>query len=214
LRLRSFEWDNGLAEDHPNHEWFEVGFINYGDWKRNGVIEFQVSKKILPFFIELTEKFTQYSLIVAISLKSKWSQRFYELLCQWRVAGGFPLTISDLRKQFALENKYAEYASLRSRVIDVAHKEIKKLYKDGKCDIYFEYSEIKEGRSVKSLKVKVISRVGENQLNDIDLDYSVRTDLYRIFKTSDRPANKIFVEEVMTVLRLDPEKLRHCYNKT
>jgi plasmid replication initiation protein len=213
LRLRSFEWDNGLPEDDPNHEWFEVGFINYGDWKRNGIIEFQVSKKILPFFIELTEKFTQYSLIVAISLKSKWSQRFYELLCRWRQSGGFQLPISDLRKQFALEDKYTEYASLRSRVIDVAHKEIKKLYKDGKCDIYFEYSELKQGRSVETLKIKVISRVDENQLKDIDLDYLVRTDLYSIFKTKEKPKNKKFVEEVMQVLRLDPDKLRHCYNK-
>lgn len=213
LRLRSFEWDNGVSEDDPNHEWFEVGFINYGDWKRNGIVEFQVSKKILPFFVELTKSFTEYSLIVAISLKSKWSQRFYELLCKWRVAGGFNLTIPALRKQFILEDKYAEYGSLRSRVIDVAHKEIKKLYKEGKCDVYFEYTEVKESRSVTALKVKVISRVDENQLKDIDLDYLVRTDLYRIFKTKEKPKNKKFVEEVMQVLRLDPEKLRHCYNK-
>ena len=31
LRLRSFEYDNGLPEDHPDHHWFEVGFINYGE---------------------------------------------------------------------------------------------------------------------------------------------------------------------------------------
>jgi hypothetical protein len=39
LRLRSFEWQNEYPEDHELHEWFEVGFINYGKWKRGGDIK-------------------------------------------------------------------------------------------------------------------------------------------------------------------------------
>ena len=53
LRLKSFEWQNEYPEDHELHEWFEVGFINYGEWRRGGDIEFEVSRKILPFFVEL-----------------------------------------------------------------------------------------------------------------------------------------------------------------
>jgi plasmid replication initiation protein len=35
----------------------------------------------MPFLVELSSQFTTYSLSVAMSLKSKWSQRMYEL-CQ------------------------------------------------------------------------------------------------------------------------------------
>lgn len=214
MRLRSFEWDNGLPDDHPDHEWFEVGFINYGTWKRGGTIEFQVSHMILPFFVELTSRFTEYDSLIAMSLKSKWSQRLYEYCCQWRQAGGWHMPIKDLRAQMMLENKYQDYSSLKKFVINVAHKELKSLYNKGQCDVYFEYSEVKNGRSVESLKFKILSKdKGTEYLSNDDLDYFVRTELYRIFDTENKPKNKKFVGEVMTTLRLDLDKMKHCYKR-
>lgn len=214
LRLRSFEWSNGKPEDSKDHQWFETGFINYGEWKNGGEIEFQVSKKILPFFVELTSHFTEYSSLIAMSLKSKWSQRFYELCCQYKNAGGFNLPIQDLRKQFALEDKYEKYASLKLFVVSVAHKELKDLYKKDQCDVYFEYSEVKNGRSVEMLKFKIISKQkGVEYLSNDDLDYHVRTALHRIFDTKSKPKNKEFVGKTMTALRLDLDKMKHCYKR-
>jgi plasmid replication initiation protein len=213
LRLRSFEYDNGLPEDHPDHHWFEVGFINYGEWEKGGFIEVQVSKKILPFFVELTRNFTEYSLVVAISLKSKWSQRLYELCSKWRSAGGFQIEISTLKDMFDLKEQYAKYASFRKRVLDVAHKELKELYEKGGCDLYFEYSEQKEGRSVEQLRFKVISNNDKVELSTEDLDYIVRTQLHDIFDTKNKPKNKEFIGRTMTELRLNPDKLKHCYKR-
>lgn len=213
LRLRSFEWDNGLPEDHPDHEWFEVGFINYGDWEKGGDVEVQVSKKILPFFVELTRNFTEFSLVVAIGLKSKWSQRLYELCSKWKSAGGFKIELKELREMFLLDKKYPRYASFKKFVLDVAHKELKDLYKKGECDLYFEFSEIKRGRSVESLSFKVISNNDKVELSPEDLDYLVRTQLHEMFDTKKKPANKEFIGETMTQLRLNPEQLSHCYKK-
>ncbi len=213
MRLRSFEWQNEYSEDHELHEWFEVGFINYGKWKRGGDIEFQVSKEILPFFIELTSRFTEYSSLIAMSLKSKWSQRFYEYCCQWRQAGGFVLSIKNLRAQLLLETKYVKYSTLKKNVVDVAHKELKTLFDKGQCDVCFEYSELKNGRSVEQLKFKVISKGNEENLSNEDIDYIVRTDLHKIFDTKNKPKNKAFVGKTMTCLRLDLEKMNHCYKR-
>ncbi len=148
LRQKSFEWQNEYPEDHELHEWFEVGFINYGEWKKGGDIEFQVSKKILPFFVELTQRFTEYSLVVAMSLKSKWSQRFYEICAQWRNAGGRNISVNEIRDMFQLGDRYSRYAALKKYVIEVAKKELKELYLKGENDVYFEYTELKKGRSV------------------------------------------------------------------
>lgn len=214
LRMRSFEWHNGEPEDSKKHEWFETGFINYGEWKNGGEIEFQVSKKILPFFVELTSHFTEYSSLIAMSLKSKWSQRFYELCCQYKNAGGLNFPVEDLRKQFALEDKYKDYSALKNKVVVVAHKELKELFKENQCDVYFEYSEIKNGRSVESLKIKVISKQkGIEYLSNDDLDYHVRTALHKIFDTKSKPKNKEFVGKTMTALRLDLDKMKHCYKR-
>lgn len=213
LRLRSFEYDNGLPEDHPDHHWFEVGFINYGEWEKGGYIEVQISKKILPFFVELTRNFTEYSLVVAISLKSKWSQRLYELCSKWSSSGGFRMDVKELRDLFNLEGKYLKYGAFKKFVLDVAHKELKELYTKGECDLYFEYSERKEGRSVEQLRFKVISNKEKVELSTEDIDYLVRTQLNEIFDTKNKPKNKEFIGQTMTALRLDPDKLNHCYKR-
>lgn len=214
LRLRSFEWDNGLPDTHPDHQWFEVGFINYGEWKRGGNIEFQISKLILPFFVALTKKFTEYNLVVAISLKSKWSQRFYEMCCQWKNAGGVVLNIKELREQFNLEDKYAKYGAFKKYVINVAYKELKELFIRGENDVYFEYSELKKGRSVEALKLKIITKDKTKEVaQTVDVAHLVRTDLYTIFEVERKPKNKDKIQKLMSKLILNTEQLYVVYGK-
>lgn len=212
LRLRSFEWDNGEVEFSENWEWLEVGFIDWSKWNKKGTVEVQISKKILPFYVELTKNYTEYSLLVAMGLKSKWSQRMYELCAQWRSAGGFKIRIDDLRRMFMLEDEYDRYASLKKFVLNVAHNEIKTLYDKGECDLYFNYSELKSGRAVETLSFKIIVKDNENEYTLTDYDYFIRTELHSLFQTATHPKNKIYIEKVMTALRKDPDtKLQPCY---
>lgn len=215
LRTRSFEYDNRLDEEDPNYHWFETGFINYGDWDKNtGQVEIEVSKKILPFFVELTKRYTEYSLTVAMSLRSKWSQRMYEMCSQWKSSGGFNIDIEEIRKRFKIEDKYSRYATLKGKILDVAHKELKDLYENGQCDLYFEYSEVKTGRSVKSLRVKVISSSEqEMNLTNDDMIYYIRTELKQLFQTDDKPKNQSFVGSLIRELSIHTDKIKHCYNK-
>lgn len=214
LRLKSFEWQNEYPEDHELHEWFEVGFINYGKWERGGAIEFQISKMILPFFVELTQRFTEYSLVVAMSLKSKWSQRFYEICCQWKNAGGRNMDVQEIRHLFQLEDKYQKYAALKKFVIDVAKKELKELYFKGESDVYFEYSELKNGRSVEAIRLKIISKdKNTDAANDLDVSFLVREQLYRIFEVEKKPKNKEKIQKLMSYLILNTDQLYVVYGK-
>lgn len=209
LRLRSFEYDNGEPEDSYEHHWFEVGFINWAQWNKGGAIEVQISKLILPFYVELTEQYTEYSLVVAMSLRSKWSQRMYELCSQWRVAGGFRLKIDELKKMFSLDGEYERFASLKSRVLEKARLELKKLYDENQCDLYFNYSEEKKGRSIDGLRFKIISRESpETSLSLMDIDYQVRTELHSLFQTKNYPKNDEYVKRVLAFLRLHPDELK------
>lgn len=116
LRLREFEY-----EDIINDIWLVCGFINYAEIKK-GVAEVEVSKKLMPFLVELSSQFTPYSLTVAMSLKSKWSQRMYELCQKWQGTDGFRMSVDELRRSFVLEDAYKEYGSLKKFVLEVAKK--------------------------------------------------------------------------------------------
>ena len=193
----------------------EVGYINYFEHvKRETNLEVQVSHKILPFLVELAEQFTTYSLTVAISLRTKYSQRFYEYCSQFKSTGFLYISISDLREKMILGESYPRYALLKSRVIDVAHKELKSLYEAGNCDLYFNYSEDKSGRTVNGLKIVIISRERQPETLKIDdLVYYIRTWLTSWLNAANKPKNKAWIDKVIKHLQKNPDLLPKLYDR-
>ncbi|WP_299683542.1 replication initiation protein [uncultured Tenacibaculum sp.] len=201
-------------EFNNDNQWMIVSIINKAKHKKKEALwEITVDSDMVAKFVELAKNYTAYSLVVAMSLRSEHSQRLYEYCSQFKSAGGWRTTIKDLRHKMKLENKYSRYASFKKRVLDVAKNELKKMYKEGSSDLYFEYSEQKNGRSVDSLTFKIIHKENIEVTSLQDLDYIVRTDLHQIFDTYKKPKNKEFITETMSVLRLEPEHLKKMYGK-
>jgi len=196
-----------------------VGYINYFNHKKyENFIEVEVSKKILPFLVELAEQYTEYDLVIAITLQTKYSQRFYEYCSQYRNLGYFKMQVEDLRRKLMLEEKYPRYALLKKNVLEIAQKELQALYDKGQCDIYFTYTgEPQDERSPKILQFKVISKQTEVQkaqvLTLMDFRYKIRGWLDKWLKTKDRPQNKLWVDKVMSVLDKDPDKIPKLYKR-
>ena len=208
LKTRSYEFDN-------DEEWLILGIINKARHiKTKGTWEITVDREMVAQFVELAKNYTEYSLTVAMSLRSEYSQRLYEYCSQFRSSGGFRMKVQDMKEKMRLVKKYDRYAGFKKYVLDVALKELKELYKQGQCDLYFEYSEEKNGRSVETLRFKIISReTPETKMSLEDLLYSVRNDLTSIFDVQKMAKNKEFVNKTMSELILNPEKLNHCYGK-
>ncbi len=208
LKTRSYEFDN-------DKEWLILGIINKARHvKAKGTWEITVDREMVEQFVELAKNYTEYSLTVAMSLRSEYSQRLYEYCSQFRSSGGFRMKIQDMKEKMRLTKKYDRYASFKKYVIDVAHKELKELYKQEQCDLYFEYSEEKNGRSVETLRFKIISKDSkETKMSLEDLVYSIRNDLNNIFDVIKMPKNQDFVNKTMTELVLNPDKLNHCFGK-
>jgi hypothetical protein len=208
LKNRFYEFDN-------DEEWMLLGIINKAKhFKTKGNWEITVDRDMVEKFVELAKNYTEYSLTVAMSLRSEYSQRLYEYCGQFRSSGGFRMKVQDMKEKMKIVEKYVRYASFKKKVVDVAHRELKELYKQGQCDLYFEYSEEKNGRSVETLRFKVISRENpETKMSLEDLLYSVRTDLSTIFEVKKMAKNQDFVNKTMTELTLNVEKLNHCYGK-
>ena len=133
LRNRDIEINNEKM-------WLSIGFVNYVKHIKNkSYFEVQVSKEVLPYYVELAQNFTSYSMTVAIALKSTFTQRFYELCCQYQNKGFFFYAVNALREMFMLENKYPRSFDFKEWVLETPAKELKNLYDAGQCDLYFDF---------------------------------------------------------------------------
>lgn len=202
--LEKFRSRNFTYADEIEDDWLTCGFINYAHIKK-GVAEIQVSHKLMPFLVELSSQYTAYSLHVAMSLKSKWSQRMYELCQKWQGTDGFRITVDDLRKSFMLEEKYDRYALLNERVLQVAKRELKELYDLGQCDVYFEFSEERNGRKVETLRFKLFRKNSMNIKTTHDLLLELIPLFQSMYETSTKPKNDVFVKDVLLQLQKYPD---------
>lgn len=137
--------------------WLNVGFINYAKHiKKSDMLEIGVSKEILPQLVELTRNFTSYQLSVAITLKSTYTQRLYEICSQWKNKGYFYMKVDNLRRMLKCEDKFKTFGEFRRGVLEMGEKELKEVYEQGVCDLWFEWGILdKEGKKIKTLEFKV-----------------------------------------------------------
>ena len=113
-----------------------------------GVVEFTFDPKLMPFLLQLKERFTTYRLHDVVQLRSAFSIRLYELLKEYEKVGVRVFEILDLKRILGLdENQYPLYADFKKRVIVPAQKELA-----AKTDITFTFEEGKTGRAVTKLK--------------------------------------------------------------
>lgn len=198
FRSRNFTYANEIEDD-----WLTCGFINYAHIKK-GIAEIQVSHKLMPFLVELSSQYTAYSLHVAMSLKSKWSQRMYELCQKWQGTDGFRISVDELRLSFMLEEKYNRYALLNERVLQVAKRELKELYDLGQCDVYFEFTEERKGRTVEMLRFKLFRKNAMNIKTTSDLLLELIPVFQTMYETSSKPKNDAFIKNVILQLQKYP----------
>jgi plasmid replication initiation protein len=191
-------------EVNDANTWMDVGFITYTKhYKKDDQFEIGVSKEILPYLVELTGRFTTYQLAVAITLKSTYTQRFYELCSQWKNKGYFYMNLEKLRRMLKCEDKFKTFGEFRRGVIEVSQKELKDAYEQGVCDLWFEWKPLeKKGKKVLSVEfmVKTKENSGKKVYTIDDYIYFIRTTISARF-----PKNKPFQERVLDACRNDFE---------
>ena len=201
LRKRDVEID---TED----VWMNTGYVTMVKHnKKQDLYEVEVSSEIMPYLVALAENFTTYDLTVAISLKSSYSQRFYEYCSQYknRANKTFFFTVEKLREMMMLENKYPNGNNFKQKVLDVAQKEIKDLYDKGQCDLWFEYA-VKDTDKRKVLSYFFFVHTKEDEQNKVDYQ-SVNACLQRISSILNAffPRDKKYIKRVIQEVQLRPD---------
>ena len=143
-------------EIQKDQRWSSFVFITSIDhYETTNVYKIEISRHIVPYFVELSSKFTAYYIAVALSLKSVYSQRFYELCCQYKAKKTFMIGVDELRKMFAIEGKYQKINDMKKRVIDIPMKEIKDSFDQKLSDLYFKVHPQKNGRQIVAYEFKI-----------------------------------------------------------
>jgi len=153
----------------------------------SGTILLSLSKDIKPYLMDLAKGFTVYSLDYALSLKSIYSQRMYELLSRYKDLGLWNCTVSDLRYILKIENKYTSYYMFKKKVLDVAQKELQE-----KTDINFTYEEVKNGRRFEKIIFYINHKDTSTSLElEFDITIKQKNILISEFRLSKWQADKI-----------------------
>lgn len=134
---------------------FETGVFLTSMGYSNGVIKMRINPFVLPYFVEIKERFTEFNLRYLIAMGSSYGIKLYKLLKQYQTIGDRTITVSELRQQFGInEEKYSQYGDLKRFVIDIAIKHI-----NNYTDIQVRYEEIKLSRKIHKLKFYIIAKM-------------------------------------------------------
>jgi plasmid replication initiation protein len=147
--------------DYVVRAWFEeIRYI-----KNTGIVKCTFNNRLRPFLLYMLIKkgYTKYLLRNIINMKSRYSIKIYEFLKQYENLKVVTYDISKFKSFLGIENKYNKYAQLKLRVLEPANREMFEY-----ADIYFTYSEIKNGRSVTHLKFLIHEN---KKINEENIEY-------------------------------------------
>ncbi len=120
--------------------------------KGEGIIEFDLTKYVLPYLFQLKNNFTSYELAAALRLTSKYAKRIYQICSQWKDLGETKkYDLQDFKKMLGLldekgNEKMERISQLREKVLDVAVKQINE-----HTELNVSYTLEKRGKTFKNI---------------------------------------------------------------
>ena len=107
-----------------NTERYTVVFTQIENDKNNDILRIKINPDFYEFFLPRS-KFTYFSLIEFVSLKTMYSKRLFILLKQFRTTGYRRISVEAFREFMGADDKtYDDYAQLKRRVLLPAGNEL------------------------------------------------------------------------------------------
>lgn len=129
--------------------------VKYYKSGKNTFVRLTMLSDVVPLFIELGKQYTRYSLEIILSLKSVYSQRFYEIIMMFvgRNQRSFTYTIEKLKFMFDCPETYT-FKEIKRWALAPAQKELEE-----KAGVIFTYEPSKkEGKKILELTFTVKSK--------------------------------------------------------
>lgn len=128
----------------PEEELILTGLIERAVIKKYARdITISLHKATAMELIKVANGLTVFAEDVMYKTNNKYTQKIYELICQWKDIGVYTLTIFKFRELLVLENKYPETKDLIKKVIRPSEKNLKEI-----GDVFFDLSVTKRGNVI------------------------------------------------------------------
>lgn len=164
LRYKSVEYVR-MADNGKETEVVSSLIAGWDHERGSKIINIIVPSPVIPYLCHIEKGFTQLRKTIAISLKSKFSKRLYEICCKWmsgkNAPKAFKMTISELCGVMKLPKTYLKPSVFKLKVLEVAQKELK-----SNADVYFEYAVKKQEKGVYMVNFKLFSKDPKHNKNN------------------------------------------------
>jgi plasmid replication initiation protein len=155
LRKTTKDMASKVAEFfNDNGELVQTGIIVAKYSEDKSTLRLKIEPDLKPYFLQLRGWISKYELKYFISLKGKYSMRFYELMKTYQFMGHFEKSVKFLRKYFYVpKGKYEQMVHFRQRVIEDSIKDIEK-----NTEIEIEYRPIRNGRKIDRIEFWIFNK--------------------------------------------------------
>lgn len=197
-----------ISEDTDGKYATTLGYIlRYKYYLNNQMIKVELPSELAGVYLELAKGYTRYALEVAFNSDSSYTMKLYQYISHWKDKPAITVDYAELRELLGIGNKYKQIGQFKDRVLHPAVKELKE-----KGDVWFEYKDIKVGRTITGFVFKIHVRATTEkergyesamQQNIIDL-------LRRHFNANDKHIEKVL--HIISKAEYQPailDKLQH-----
>lgn len=134
-----------------NGDTVSLSIMPYVTWKQdNNLIICEFGRDLMPYLIELKERFTKYNVMNLKAFSSKYGLIIYEYLksLQYKDENVFYISMNDLKRLTGTTNQYIRFMNFEERVLKSAVNDI-----NNSClEFLVKYEKVKCGRKVEGIQ--------------------------------------------------------------
>ena len=132
--------------------WLSKANVN----KRSGKALIKLDEDLVPYLVDLKQRFMQYKLIQVLGMKSAFSIRVYELLKSYANMKQAEFEIDELKRLLMVQDvkSYANFKDFRIKVLETSLREINEY-----TDLDVSFQTVKKGRKV----IRVVFDIAEKK---------------------------------------------------
>ena len=156
-QLRSLITSVKIEEDEKQEIF--VALVNKIEWKKDSdIVKVRFDEAVMPYLIDLHERFLEYPADVIPQFDSKYGLIIYEsLLSNWKQyadSNEFIYDIDTIRYITGTEKKYSDFRNFEKRVLISAMEDINHM----QGEFLVKYEKIRHGRSIEKVKFIIVKR--------------------------------------------------------
>lgn len=133
-----------------------------------GIVELEFSEMLIPYLLQLKNRFTKYYLKNIIHLKNKYSIRVYELLKEFQGLEKRNFDLEEFKRILMIEDKYSEFKDFNKWILKPTMQEINQ-----HTDLEISYEKVTRGRKVIGINYTIASKEDASYVEYLNNTYNM-----------------------------------------